>query len=411
MAQLDRKSSESFKNSNSPAFKNSNSPAFKNSNSPAFKNSNSPLKNSNSPAFKNSNSPVFKNPNSPAFERHIQGDERVLSPFASPNQKCYDLEEASPHQQSSKRSVLTKVKERARKLRHSFSGSRKKHDNQGHGDVSTPTWGVTLEDEDEDDEDEDPEYLGAPMYESELAPDSYKETARQHPRADPMFFERNASPQCVQHSQEFENENGNERSDSSNNVTATSGATQDIDSKFLGLSIKNTREQSSRDWKTGENSDHPAGLAKFGQNGEGRKDEVQQGIITPTRWDKGVSVKEYFMNKLEPGEDEKALSKVISEAMSPRRAPGEMGVVEKVREVVNSFLRPQEPSSHSNPSSSSSSSTTTTNPSLSRIKTSISNTTSSPKASTENSSPIIPVSTNLDEACDEQVHARIPQTN
>nr|GMD64419.1 sialidase-like isoform X2 [Ipomoea batatas] len=332
------------------------------------------------------------NPNSPAFDRHLQGDERVSSPFASP--KCYDLEEAFPNHQSSKKSVLTKVKERARKLRHSLSSnSRKKHDNQGHGEVSTPRW----------------------VYESELAPDSYKETARQHPRADALFSERNASPQCIKHGQEFEIENGKERSDSSN-VAEISGATQPIDSKFLGLTIRNTRVQSSREQRvqssreqrTGENSDH--GLALFGQFAEGRKYELQQqGIITPTKWDKGVSVKEYFMNKLEPGEDEKALSKVISEAMSPRRAPGERGVVEKVKEVVSSFLRPQEPSSDSNPSSSSS--FASTNPSLSRVRTSTTNTTSSPKASTGNSSPIIPVSTNADEVFDEKVHARIPQTN
>jgi hypothetical protein len=60
-------------------------------------------------------------------------------------------------------------------------------------------------------------------------------------------------------------------------------------------------------------------------------------------WDKGVSVKEYLMNKFEPGEDEKALSKVISEAMSPRRNPGDVGVIEKVREAVTSLLRTEEP--------------------------------------------------------------------
>lgn len=85
-----------------------------------------------------------------------------MSPYASPNPKLYDLEEAFPQQQNSKKSVLTKVKERAKKLRHSLSGSRKKHEHQGHGDNSTPAWGVTLEDVDDDDEDEDPEYLGAP---------------------------------------------------------------------------------------------------------------------------------------------------------------------------------------------------------------------------------------------------------
>ena len=41
--------------------------------------------------------------------------------------------------------------------------------------------------------------------------------------------------------------------------------------------------------------------------------------------DKVVSVKENLMHKLDPRED--VLSLVISEAMSPKRAPGDMGVV------------------------------------------------------------------------------------
>ena len=41
--------------------------------------------------------------------------------------------------------------------------------------------------------------------------------------------------------------------------------------------------------------------------------------------DKVVSVKEYLMHKLEPRED--VLSPVISKAMSPKRAPGDMGLI------------------------------------------------------------------------------------
>ena len=41
--------------------------------------------------------------------------------------------------------------------------------------------------------------------------------------------------------------------------------------------------------------------------------------------DKVVSAKEYLMHKLEP--KEVVLSSVISKAMSPKRAPGDMGVV------------------------------------------------------------------------------------
>ena len=41
--------------------------------------------------------------------------------------------------------------------------------------------------------------------------------------------------------------------------------------------------------------------------------------------DKVVSVKEYQMHKLDPRED--VLSLVISKAMSPKRTPGDMGVI------------------------------------------------------------------------------------
>ncbi|KAI9107742.1 hypothetical protein K1719_021078 [Acacia pycnantha] len=39
----------------------------------------------------------------------------------------------------------------------------------------------------DDEEEEDAEYLGAPMYESELAPEAYRENARQHTRATPVI--------------------------------------------------------------------------------------------------------------------------------------------------------------------------------------------------------------------------------
>ena len=54
-----------------------------------------------------------------------------------------------------KKSVLSKVKEKARKWRNLLA--KKKH---GHDDDNpTPPWGVTL---DEEDDEQDPEYHGAP---------------------------------------------------------------------------------------------------------------------------------------------------------------------------------------------------------------------------------------------------------
>ncbi|XP_021721057.1 uncharacterized protein LOC110688600 [Chenopodium quinoa] len=84
--------------------------------------------------------------------------------------------------------------------------------------------------------------------------------------------------------------------------------------------------------------------------------ESPQSIKEEQKWDKGVSVKEYFKNKLEPGEDEKALSQVITEVISPRRSPTEKGVVEKVKTAVSMLLQTEEPSSPSSMKSSRSSS-------------------------------------------------------
>lgn len=59
-------------------------------------------------------------------------------------------------------------------------------------------------------------------------------------------------------------------------------------------------------------------------------------------WDKGISVKEYLMHKLEPGEEDRALCQVITDAVSPREAQGEAGIVEKVKEAVSSLLGREE---------------------------------------------------------------------
>ncbi|KAL6516431.1 hypothetical protein OROGR_019736 [Orobanche gracilis] len=45
---------------------------------------------------------------------------------------------------------------------------------------------------------------------------------------------------------------------------------------------------------------------------------------------------------MEPGEDERALSQPITEAISPRRTPSNTSVVEKVKEAVTSFFWTEE---------------------------------------------------------------------
>lgn len=68
--------------------------------------------------------------------------------------------------------------------------------------------------------------------------------------------------------------------------------------------------------------------------------DVDEEIGSKMKYDKGVSVKEFVLKKLEPGEDDKALSKVITESLSPMNSnrAEEKHVVEKFREAVSSLL-------------------------------------------------------------------------
>lgn len=162
------------------------------------------------------------------------------------------------------------------------------------------------------------------VYESEMAPEGLKETARQHPRADPVIPDNHVLPSSTRDVPEDQQKESSDSPLPSNikaiaetvtekltpAYTTVAEATQTIASKIQGCVAATAAATPSKPI-TGE----------------------QQ------VWDKGVSVKEYLMNKLEPGEDERALSQVISEVISPRKSPGEMGVVEKVREAVTLLLR------------------------------------------------------------------------
>ncbi|KAJ6424909.1 hypothetical protein OIU84_025644 [Salix udensis] len=126
------------------------------------------------------------NPATPTVEELLQAEEVTrLSPHTTPT-ICKDHELEYDQSPSQKKSVITKVKEKAKKWRSTLS--KKKHNDD---DNTTPSWGVSLDDAEDE---EDPEYLGAPMYESEMAPERYKETARQNPRAVPVISEAHVLP-------------------------------------------------------------------------------------------------------------------------------------------------------------------------------------------------------------------------
>ncbi|XP_038894200.1 mediator of DNA damage checkpoint protein 1 [Benincasa hispida] len=322
---------------------------------------------------------------SPTMEQLLrEGDASRWSPtHASPVLvKDHDPEENTNHHQ--KKSVFTKVKEKAKKLRYSLS-NKKRH---GEDENTTPSWGYNL-DEDEDEEDDiDAEYLGAPMYESELAPEDCKENARQHPRADPVIAENHVLANTIklasgQDEKPFNSTEtsshmivGSSRGNSKTSTEITTAnstmkkiqeneiakpsspsktlteavteklapvystvtdATHAIASKIQSLTVSAPSNSSTRSSPSTPRKASSPTIQKTSSDPTATQ-APKLGKGTEQIWDKGVSVKEYLMHKFEPGEDERALSQVLSDALSPRTKPG-VGVVEKMREAVNSMLR------------------------------------------------------------------------
>ncbi|KAL0436610.1 UNVERIFIED_CONTAM: hypothetical protein Sradi_0368900 [Sesamum radiatum] len=372
---------------------------------------------------------------SPTFEQLIRADDPTnWSTSTSPAVQGinHDQEEFLSPASNSRKSVLSKVKERAKKLRHSLSG-RKKHGSEFNDDNTTPAWGVTLED-DEDGLDEDPEYLGAPMYESEAAPESLKETARQHPRAVPVVSQNHMVPNRTKLVAAKEDH----APVSPNNTVieavsgklgpayaAVSDATEKVASKIAGLAvITPDAQESAANLPTqteGGGQERARNTVHFGDPAnpgyEAKKTVENSGNLrqyatsSPQKWDKGISVKEYFMNKLEPGEDERALSQAITEAISPRRSTGDSGVVEKVKEAVTSFFWHDEPSNSTAKAARSSSppvsSKTTSSAPLLRSHSTKARSSELYRSASANSSPV-PVSSNAHEGGGGLVH--IPTT-
>ncbi|CAN0910788.1 hypothetical protein LINGRAHAP2_LOCUS26482 [Linum grandiflorum] len=418
------------------------------------------------------NSPVT--PPSPNIEQLVRGEAMRWHPPHSSSLQQRDTDyEPTPQQ---KKSVLAKVKEKAKKWGRSLS-SKKKHndDSVNNNGNTTPSWGVSLDDEDDD----EPECLGPPMYESEVASGRYKNVTTVRPRqhhpaisSAPSVLEKQLSsgkvatkmhiaesiaagkqpqvspvtlaqtlkekpsppppPQSPESTQVIASKihNVNVSTSSSSSSTspfsaATAGtikaaAPSSAPAAAASVTWKHPpAEVSSSSSTTAPNRSAAPGPLKLEEaapapvatkpadsseaNAEQRRaysaPAPGKGAALDTGrtnseqiWDKGVSVKEYIMNKLEPGEDAKALSRVISQAMSPRKAPGDAGVVEKVKEVVSSLWQ-EDSESASSDSASQSASQSSYHPMYSTP-----------------SSPHIPVSTNSTEV-EEENQGRILQAN
>ncbi|KAG6436778.1 hypothetical protein SASPL_101680 [Salvia splendens] len=354
----------------------------------------------------------------PTFEQLLRDEEAYWSKLSPRGRSCHDHEVCPTYCTSgdTKKSVLSLVKDTAKKWRRSISGRRKNgfefHDYnhnrdsnhnynqsqslyQNHGQSHhhdhdhnhmTPTRGSTMEDDLDHEQAYDPEFLGAPMYESEAAPDCLKETARQHPRADPVISESHKAPN-MKHKASLlgvdkpvsPNTNivtikihaaadklaptcaamSNATHNSTNMITNTSHAVADklapacnvvsdathkIATKIAGIAGVSPETQPCPEAKA-ELMSEDAGNLKARLNVTDDAGNMKQCATgSPQTYERGVSVKEFILNKLEPGEDEKALSQAITEGISPRKSTGETGVVDKVKEAVSSLLRQEETS-------------------------------------------------------------------
>ncbi|KAL1545045.1 hypothetical protein AAHA92_21817 [Salvia divinorum] len=399
-----------------------------------------------------------KSQTSPTFEQLLRVEEAYWSNLSPRGRSCHDHELCPSYCTSgdTKKSVLSLVKDTAKKLRHSISGRPKngfdfhdydlnrnynhshsydhnynhsqsqsydhnhsqRHDhdhNHDHGHI-TLSRGSTMEYDFDHEQDYDPEYLGAPMYESEAAPDCLKETARQHPRADPVISESHRAPNMKHKAsllgvdkpvspnmntvtnkihaaaeklatacgavsdaagQNTTNVIKNTSQtvadklaptcaavsdathNSANMITNTSHAVADklvpacnvvsdathkIVCKIAGIAVASPETQPCLEAKAELMSEDAGNLKAWLIVTDDAGNLKQCATGSPQTYNRGVSVKEFILNKLEPGEDERALSQAITEAISPRKSTGETGVVDKVKEAITSFLRQEEAS-------------------------------------------------------------------
>ncbi|PNY11174.1 hypothetical protein L195_g007777 [Trifolium pratense] len=230
-----------------------------------------------------------------------------------------------------RKSVLSKVKERAKKLVSRNSLSRRRQDE----DNFTPSWGVSLEDE--EGEEEDAEYLGAPIYESELAPEEYKENARQHPRANPVISEKRVL-KTTKPGEQQDKQNALSPVKSSTTITpqlATSSTT--TNSPNQDTTMTHEKLTPTIVDKTAKALTHSASS----------KPHVTS-IITPV-----APLSSSMMRNNSSPSSSSPLSHVkfatspkspnnSQSLMSPRRSSNGISVIEKVKGAVNSLLRNDE---------------------------------------------------------------------
>lgn len=266
---------------------------------------------------------------SPTFQQLLQRDGSKWSHVSLQKMKKNSDQEDKGNSHN-KMSVLAKIKDKAKRLKHSLS--RKKHGdkNDSRCNSATHSSGVSLKDKGE----EDADYHSAQNSESKHAPVANTQALVSIP-------EKHLEKRNTEKSKDEPSSSSNTITDAQSKNLAPLNASivaSDTDTKNKAVATTDVSKVHELKERNSRFSSLTVSTSESVANRSDRSVEEGDNIRGESQtWDKGhVSVKEYLMHKFEPGEDERALSKVITETISPRR--------DKVRVAMSSFLKNEEPS-------------------------------------------------------------------
>ncbi|WOL16511.1 hypothetical protein Cni_G25298 [Canna indica] len=209
------------------------------------------------------------------------------------------------HQHQAKKSLMTRVKERAKKWRQVLVRRRspKRED-----DNATPPWGVSLEEADEED---DSDHLhGAPR----IGVDGYEDSDSE--KNSTIHYPSPCTDNLTAREAEMKLGNdvrkqpaGSDQTAAVKDAAAGNADCVDAGNKSLGETVTDSLA--------------PA-YAVVSEATQAIASRIQESARPSCEsaakqvWEKGVSMKEYLLQKLEPTEEDRALCQVITSAVSPR---------------------------------------------------------------------------------------------
>lgn len=200
------------------------------------------------------------------------------------------------HGRVDKKSMVVNVKTKVKKWKRLLP-------NKKQNNVRIPPWHSQLKEKEGSDPDEYeeqyPEFYGAPMYGSETAPDIY-EDFKQKPAVDPDPIQTSTSDSSI------------DSSISKKNVA------ENIQWKSLTRTLSEILAPTYAMFASKIQQPTPAALLPD------KKDEENGNPILK----RSLTVKEYILQKLEPGDDERALLQAITETISPRKNASVLGLQE-----------------------------------------------------------------------------------